>query len=240
MNIIRPLLLALLCMRGCCGLAIAQVPAGEPSRYQLIVVSSAQNGVATWFDQVPELARLKSKTAFVHLKPKANAQAKDGLFEARYRAVLGSELPIVALCRPDGGVIYFADKHTMPSREKLHGEIKAAHELALNAVKVDSVAPLNPSIVQSEQPGSDWTDAEDCVDGSCDVPFDNTPTPRFPRLHPLKNPPSNSIDRMISGWFADSVNSGIFLVASVVCLGAILLFAVLIFGAMIVVVRWIK
>lgn len=232
MNIIRPLLLMVLCMRGCCTLALAQIPANDANKYQIIVVSTAASGVATWFDQVPELAKLKSNTAFTYLKPKASEQAKDGLFEARYKSVLGSDLPIIAFCRPDGGVIYFSDRNTMPSREKLYGEIKVAAELARKAVQMTAQVPLAP-ISQD-----DWAE-NDCVDGSCNVPLDSTPTPRFPRLQPLKNPQTNPLDRMISGWFSDSVTSGIFLVSSVVCLMVIVLFAVLIFGAMVVVVRWV-
>ena len=232
MNIIRPLLLILLSMGGCCSVSFAQLPSSDAKKDQIIVVGQS---IASWFDESPDLAKLKSATAFTVLKPKANEQTRDGLFEARYRSVLGSDLPIVAYLRPDGGVIYFADRHNMPSRDKLFGEIKEAYLKAKNA---------KPP--QAELTESDWQDEwqEDCPDGNCPVPLDSSPAPRFPRLHPLKNPFDGGskvqpIDRIISGWFSDSINSGLFLVFSVICLMIIVLFSVLIFGAMIVVVRWI-
>lgn len=231
-NILRPLLLVMLCMGGCCSVSFAQLPASDANKYQIIAIGQS---VASWFDESPELAKLKAATAFTVLKPKANAQARDGLFETRYRSVLGSEFPIVAYLRPDGGVVYFADKHSMPTRDKLYAEIKEAHLKAKDAAK-----PIPKP--QAEYTESDWQ--EDCPDGNCPVPLDSSPAPRFPRLHPFKNPldsegASKPFDRIFTGWFSDSISSGIFLVASVVCLMVIVLFAVLIFGAMIVVVRWV-
>ncbi len=240
MNIIRPIIAFLLCIEGCCSLANAQLPANDSNKYQIIVVGSPGKAPVTWFEEVPELAALKAATAFTQLKPKANPEAKDGLFEARYKSTLGSETPIVAYLRPDGGVIYFADRHSMPTCDKLYVEIKAAHQMAKKAVPA---APMQP---QAELTQSDWEDfGNECPDGSCDVPLDNSGAPRFPRLRPLKNPLDGSgnaahpIDRILTGWFSDSITSGIFLVFAVICLMVIVLFSVIIFGAMIVVVRWV-
>lgn len=242
MSIIRTLLLVLLSVRGCgcCAIAVAQLPANDANKYQLVIVGSPTAPPATWFDDVPELAKLKAGTAFTVLKPKASAEAKDGLFEARYKSILGSQFPIIAFLRPDGGVIYFADRHTLPARESLYGEIKEANTLAKQAAKpADKPLVELPEWVQEQ----DWAiENEDCVDGSCDVPFDKPPTskPLFPRLR--RNPldgQDGAVLPLITGWFSDSINSGIFLVFSVVCLMVIVLFSVLIFGAMIVVVRWV-
>ncbi len=244
MNIIRPLIFLLLCFRGFgCLVIAADLPANDANKYQIIVVGdrTVTPGVAEWFNQSPDLAKLKAATAFTSLTPKANEQARDGLFETRYRSVLGSEFPIVAYLRPDGGVIYFADRHSMPSRDKLYEEIKDAHWMAKKAV------PVKPNL--TELADQDWIPMsegiEDCVDGSCDTTPDNATTPRFPKLRPLKNP-FDSTDpslrpayQVFSGLFKNSISSGIFLVFSVVCLMVIVLFAVLIFGAMIVVVRWV-
>jgi hypothetical protein len=238
MNIIRPIIMLLLCAQACCSVANAQLPANDSNKYQTIVVGSHSQGPVTWFDEVPELAKIKAATAFTQLKPKANPEAKDGLFEARYKSTLGTETPIVAYLRPDGGVIYFADRHSMPTRDKLYSEIKAAHQMATKAIPATQP--------QSELTQSEWEDfGTECPDGSCDVPQDNSTSPRFPRLRPLKNPFDGSgnatrpIDRILTGWFSDSITSGIFLVFAVVCLMVIVLFSVLIFGAMIVVVRWV-
>ena len=240
MNIIRSIILFLLCVQGFCSLAHAQLPANDSNKYQIIVVGSAGKAPVTWFDEVPELATLKAATAFTQLKPKASPEAKDGLFEARYKSTLGTETPIVAYLRPDGGVIYFADRHSMPIREKLYSEINAAHQMAMTAI------PATPTQPQAELTQCDWEDSGTaCPDGSCDVPLDNSSAPRFPRLRPLKNPLDGSgnsghpIDRILTGWFSNSITSGIFLVFAVICLMVIVLFSVLIFGAMIVVVRWV-
>ncbi len=232
-KILRPLFFVLLAMRGCgCGsLAIAQLPANDANKNQIIVVGQS---VASWFDESPDLARLKAATAFTVLKPKTSEQSRDGLYETRYRPVLGSDLPIVAYLRPDGGVIYFADRHNMPSRDALFGEIRQAH------LRAKAAKPIATQF--ADLTTGDWQ--EDCPDGNCPVPLDSAAGPRFPRLRPFANPfdsesQSKPFDRIITGWFSDSINSGIFLVASVVCLMVIILFAVLIFGAMIVVVRWV-
>ncbi len=238
MNIIRPIFLLLLCVYGLGSLAIAQLPANDSNKYQIIVVGTPGKAPVTWFDEVPELATLKAATAFTQLRPKANPEARDGLFEARYKTTLGTETPIVAYLRPDGGVIYFADRHSMPSRDKLYSEIKAAHQMATKAIPATQP--------QAEFTQSDWEDSGTvCPDDSCDIPLDNSAPPRFPRLRPLKNPLDGSgnsvhpIDRVFNGWFSDSITSGIFLVFAVICLMVIVLFSVLIFGAMIVVVRWV-
>lgn len=241
MNTIRMFLFTVLCCLACDSSVIAQLPANDACKYQIIVVGAAGKSPAIWFDEVPELAKLKAATAFSLLRPKENAEARDGLFEARYRATLGTDLPIVAYLRPDGGVIYFADRHSLPTREKLYEEIKAAHWMAKKAV------PVKPNL--AELVDQDWMPVsegiEDCVDGSCDTPPDNATTPRFPKLRPIKNP-FDSTDpslrpayQVFSGLFKNAINSGLFLVFSVVCLMVIVLFAVLIFGAMIVVVRWV-
>lgn len=235
MNFLRPLLLILLTIDGCCSVSFAQLPANDANKYQMIVVNSADATPSSWFNESHDLAKLKAATAFTVLRPKANPQAKDGLFEARYRAVLGSDFPIVAYLRPDGGVIYFADRHSMPSRDRLYSEIKEAHLKAKDAAK----AIVKP---QAEFTESDWQ--EDCPDGNCPAPYVPFGEPNAPRFRPFKNPldgdsQSKPFDRVLTGWFSDSVNSGIFLVSSVVCLMVIVLFAVLIFGAMIVVVRWV-
>jgi hypothetical protein len=160
------------------------------------------------------------------MKPKASEQARDGLFEARYRSVLGAEFPIVAYLRPDGGVVYFADKHSMPSRDRLFDEIKQAHLKAKDAAR-PVVKPQSDMMSES-----DWQ--EDCPDGMCPEPNSK---PLFPRLRPFKNPldDSTAANGLFGGFITDTISSGLWLVFSGIFLIFIFLGIVLIVGAMIVV-----
>jgi hypothetical protein len=150
------------------------------------------------------------------------------------RAVLGEQTPIVAFLRPDGGVIYFADRHNMPSRDRLHEEIKTATNLANNAVP--AVEQPEPQAEVNSQ--DDWqeTPTEDCVDGSCDVDV-NVRTPLFPRLRPVQPKPAYPI---FGGWLSNSIQSGIFMIASIIGLGGVCVVALFLLISMVVLSRWIR
>ena len=149
------------------------------------------------------------------------------LFKERYQLTLGSDFPIVAYLRPDGGVVYFADRNTLPSSaEGLFHEMKAATYFAKQAKPATRV-PEELEVANLLQ--------ADCPDGTCYPDQANNQDARFPRLHPLKHPMQNPLDKIVTGWFSDSISSGIWLVFSVIALGFVLFFFVLLIGAMLVV-----
>ena len=134
---------------------------------------------------------------------------------------------MVAYLRPDGGVVYFADRNTLPSNgTDLLQEMKAAAFLARNAKPTTRVPEeLDvPSVIQA-----------DCPDGTCYPDQNGDQDLQFPRLRPLKQPINNPLDKIVSGWFSDSISSGIWLVFSIIALGFVLFFFVLLIGAMLVV-----
>lgn len=228
MNMIRLLLLVALSFRGCCSLAIAaDLPANDAGKNQLIVVGQPDSAPAKWFNEVPELAQTKSAVAFSLFPPNSK------LFKERYQATLGTDFPIVAYLRPDGGVVYFADRHSLPANgQDLLKEMKAAAFMAKNA-KPSAKLPQDMDIGVQQ----DYMDNEDCGPDGCSPLDDPNASPRFPKLRPFRNNPldDQSVDRLFNGFFSNTIGSGIWLVFSIVALGFLFLFMVLIFGAMIVV-----
>ena len=198
----------------------ADLPANDAGKNQLIIVGQPGEAPAKWFNEVPNLVQVKNAVAFTLFTPTSK------LFRERYQSTLGTDFPIVAYLRPDGGVVYFADRNTLPaSGASLFNEMKAAAFLARNA-KPSTRLPIEldvPSVLQA-----------DCPDGSCN-PDQSEQDVRFPRLHPFKQPNRNPFDHSVTGWFSDSISSGIWLVFSIIALGFVLFFFVLLVGAMLVV-----
>ena len=232
MKTIHNSLLLLVCLLFCSWSLTAigaDLPANDAGKYQLILVGPVPD--------TPAMATLRAATACMTFQPDSP------LYKARYESVLGSDAPIVAYLRPDGGIIYFADRYTMPPADKLFSEIGAAHRLAKTAKPPLDDAPRRfmPQPQTPDAPYEDYDSA--CPDGICPInPLDNPPPrPRFPNLHPFKNPLDSDqpapFDRMISGWFSDSISSGVWLVFSIIALGFVALFTILLLGAMFVVTR---
>ena len=218
----RMLLLILIALRGCASLAIAtDLPANDAGKNQLIIVGQPGEAPAKWFSEIPELIQTKEAVAFTLFTPTST------LFKERYQSTLGSDFPIVAYLRPDGGVVYFADHNTLPSSgEALFQEMKAATYYAKQAKPATRV-PEELDVANVFQ--------SDCPDGTCYPDQAVNQDVRFPRLHPLNHPAKNPLDKIVTGWFSDSISSGIWLVFSVIALGFVLFFFVLLIGAMFVV-----
>ena len=198
----------------------SELPPNDAGKNQLIIVGQPGELPARWFNEVPELLQIRNSVAFTLFTPTSK------LFRERYQATLGTEFPIVAYLRPDGGVVYFADRNTLPtSGGALFQELRAAAFLAKNAQPVNQL-PLEFDISSAMQ---------DCVDGFCYPDSSNEQDSRTPRFRPFRQTGRNPLDHMVSGWFSDSISAGIWLVFSVIALGFVLFFFVLLVGAMLVV-----
>lgn len=199
----------------------SDLPDDDSVENQLIVVCRPEDAPARWFQEVPELRQVRNSVAFTQFTPTSK------LFRERYETILGTNFPIVAYMRPDGGVIYYADRNTLPSSgDSLSLAIKTAIAQATNAV------PASNGQKESE---ITYANQDECVDGSCTPDTKLDPSVRFPKLRPLKQPPANPLDQVVSGWFRESISTGIWLVFSVIALGFVLFFFVLLIGAMLVV-----
>ncbi len=216
----RTLLLLVIAFCGFASIAnAADLPANDAGKNQLIIVGQPGDIPAKWFNEIPELIQTREAVAFTLFTPTSM------LFKERYQSTLGTDFPIVAYLRPDGGVVYFADRNTLPtSGEGLFQEMKAAAYLAKNAKPATRV-PEELDVTNMLQ--------TDCPDGTC-YPDQNSEV-RFPRLRPFQQPNRNPLDKLVSGWFSDSISSGIWLVFSIIALGFVLFFFVLLVGAMLVV-----
>ena len=220
MNTLRLLTFLLLCLRGCCCAVVAgDLPANDAGKNQLIVVGLPDAMPATWFDSNSELKQVKNAVAFTLFAPESK------LFKERYQSVLGNDFPIVAYLKPNGAVVYFADRNTLPSNgTTLLSEMKAAALAARNA-KPSTALPQEFEINQFQ----------DCVDGNCypeEKPIQRDPM--FPRLR--KNPldTDSEVNWLFGGGGAvvNSVTSGVWMLFAVIACGFVFLFVVLIAGAM--------
>lgn len=202
----------------------AQALPNDKDAKQLVVVAPEGSEVRRWFETSTKLRLVKQSCAFTAMTPTSK------LFETRYADMLGNNFPIVAYMRSDGGLIYFADRNSIPgSAELLFTEMAGAAAMARNAIPATQFA----GIIEGQ------ANTSDCPDGYCPTPNPRD-EPKFPRLRPFAKPNSDPFELEVSGWFSDSVSSGIWLVFSLIAIGVLMLFAVLLFGAMIVVVRWVK
>lgn len=206
----------------------ADLPPSDGGKKQLVIVGQPDSVPAKWFTTHPELSKVKASTAYTLLSPNAK------LFRERYQSTLGTDFPIVAYLRADGGVIYFADRNNLPSTaDGLFQEMKAAAFLAKNAepaFKLPEDFEVPPQL------------SADCPDGYCE-PIDDplNSKPRFPRLRPFdRDGGSSNPLEVVEGFFGDTISSGLWLVFSIVALGFVFLFFVLIIGAMIVVAKLIR
>jgi hypothetical protein len=97
----------------CPGLASAQLP-DDSQKYHLIVITADQptrncERLLAWLDSDAELQRLKAACHFHHFRP------SDVLYRERYESSLpATKLPIFAVARADGGVIYKSTGEMMP------------------------------------------------------------------------------------------------------------------------------
>ena len=217
----RTLFLLLIALCGCATLAsAADLPANDAGKNQLIIVGQPGEVPAKWMNEVPDLVQVKNAVAFTLFTPTSK------LFRERYQSTLGTDFPIVAYLRPDGGVVYFADRNTLPaSGAALFQEMKAAAFLAKNA-KPSARLPVEldvPSVLQA-----------DCPDGSC-YPDPIDQDARFPRLRPFQQTNQNPLDKIVTGWFSDSISSVLWLVFSIIALGFVLYFFVMLVGAMLII-----
>jgi hypothetical protein len=195
------------------------LPASDKNHYQLVVVGLDK----PWFSESPRLAKVKSLTSFTEFKPNSP------LFVERYQSILGNAFPIVAYLRPDGGVIYFADRHTLPNTaEELYEEIKTAHQLATNAV------PASRQLNQITN--------EDCPDGNCPMPDQNERPRLLPNFRPNRQPFDNDsqpgLEKLFNGFVTQTIGNGMSLVFGIIAMGFVLFFFLLLLAAMLLVAKF--
>lgn len=212
--------------------ALEAVPPDDSDRMQLLVIARADQSPATWFDSDPMLSRVKNSVSFTRIDPGSV------MHRERY-GDLGTNAPIVALTWPDARTIYFADRDSLPSfSSSLFSEMKSAVTAARNAKKSSDLQIFPASFALASNPSSSNSD-QDCPDGTC-VP--NTPDTndgfRFPRLRPNSRPNDNPLLAVAEGFIKDGIESGIWLVFSAVALCFVMLFGILLLGAIIVVAKW--
>lgn len=214
---------------------IEAVPPVDSDKMQILVIASEGQAPSTWFDSDPILARVKRSVSFTRIDP-------GGIMHRERYGYLGSDTPIVSLTWGDGRSIYFAQRSTMPvNPDCLFTEMKLAVDAARNASPSEGIHQASLTTPSSANLPL-WMMAasslpQDCPDGNCpriQPPNDGF---RFPRLRPPSDGSDNPLLAVAEGFLKDSLSSGLWLVFSAVALGFVVLFSVLIFGAIIIVVR---
>lgn len=194
----------------CFSSATAQQMPDDSNRNQLVVIGAADNAPATWFTSDPSLAAVKSMSNWSLLNP--NTKEHMTLFRERYQPQLGAALPIVALLRPDGGVIYKADRNTIPrSGAELFTQMKATVLMARNAIKAPT--PNAVGAMGDFTDDSYPADFSECGPDGCYPPDSSGMTqPTSRRVH-------DPFGVVAGNWITDSVSAAFWLVGSIVALG---------------------
>lgn len=209
--------------------AFAQLPPAEVKRRQLIVVGLPDQVPVVWFSTDPNLVKVRKGNDFTLLSPTSK------LFTDRYQSSLGSNYPIVALLRPDGGAIYAADKSSMPSTAGgLFEEMLSAVSLARNAQTVDK-PPANIDIPSQLMESVAFD--PNCNEEECNPPQGGTILPMLrPNAH-QEIDPLDLVERGPRTWMRFWNSSTIIIIAIICC--ALLMFAFLAAIACLVIFNWI-
>lgn len=211
---IRFCLIAIAALASLCVSALAQELPDDSNRNQLVVVGAADNAPATWFATDPSLAAVKKLSNWSILNP--NSREHMTLYRERYQQQLGTAFPVVALMRPDGGVIYAADRNSIPrSAADLFTEMKSRVLMARNAIKSQYTPPQANPMGDSDFPQELFPqDLSECGPDGCYPPDSGSGG----LLHPSRRV-SDPFGRVAGNWITDSVSAVFWLIGSVVALG---------------------
>lgn len=192
----------------------AQKPADDSQRPELVIIGEPGNALEQSFANHQGLRTLRDNCLYTPLK------LGDALYKLRYEASISGTPPMVLLQRPGGGVIYAADINSLPfSSDAIFEAIKSAYEKAKAAD------------AELKQAGV----AEDCDDGSCDLPgHDSAPEWKINPFDIAK--PKHPTE----GWFSDTVTWMMILVGVSVALGFLLIFGLIALGVVLLLNRFIS
>lgn len=191
MSFIKILLAAIMIAAGMLvGAGMASGQAVDDSKsYELIVVTSSPESKADEYllrtlDSHPELKAIKAKCKF-HKFATSSA-----LYQQRYAAQLtAAQLPVIALARWDGGVIYKVSGASIPSGDKLAEDLKhyAAMAKSVEQPIEQNSGTQNPWSQQSDDcptcPQNQWSRPKWLPNGPADVipeTINVQPTINFP------------------------------------------------------------
>lgn len=191
MSFIKILLAAMIIAAGMLvGAGIASGQAVDDSKsYELIVVTSSPESQADQYllrtlDTHPELKAIKGNCKF-HKFATSSA-----LYQQRYAAQLsGAQLPVIALARWDGGVLYKVSGTSIPSGDKLAEDLKhfAAMAKSVEQPIEQNPGPRNPWGQQAGDcptcPQNEWSRPNWLPNGPADVipeTINVQPTINFP------------------------------------------------------------
>jgi len=187
-----------------CSLIVVDVPHGSPAGKALVEM----------LNTTPELREIANRCQRHTFKPDSP------LYLSRYASTFaGASLPIFAMCRPDGGVLYKASGANVPT------DAKALTDELMHRIKLDSDL--------SRGDGIEWPSVaineSDCPGGKCPVPSYSPLSPLIPDSLITIQPSLFSGSSMT--WYASGA-VGLLLVGS---LG--LLFVVVLIVASVVIFR---
>lgn len=185
----------LLCMS-----AVAQerAPTNDLESINIVVFENAgqPSEVGQWVRSPvnPELYQIV-QSARVRVIDSSKAIYKD-----RYeQAVEPDRLPAIVVADKTGGVIYLADKSTLPKTQyQLAREIQHFAEVVDDARPAVADSSFWPLPVSQEEGLIEW---QDCPDGTCPTPDADTEEqrkPLFPRLRPSRE----TSKQLFDGWFS--------------------------------------
>lgn len=225
MKTYRFVLLAVFCLFGSVSLGqVHQTPPDDSKAFEVLVVGDPNSTPATWFTSHEELSKFASKVKFTTMRP------TDSLYTERYAKVISGEPPLVLFQRAGGGVVYAADKSTLPySADSLYSELKQHYLLAQNAVNAKPILPLQ--LLEDS--------VEDCPGGQCPTP----PAVDSPvRWRPLQNldPFGRDGKLPVENWFSDTTTSIMWAIGLAVVLGVLFIAAIVALALLYFLARFVR
>lgn len=215
-------LAAVLCLFGSACFAQHDIPPDDSKAFEILIVGEKNVSPATWFASNSGLAKLAERVKFVVMPP------GDPLYQQRYASIISGDPPLILFQRAGGGVVYAADKNTIPSSaDGLYAELKHHYELAQKAVQPRPVIRLqliNDSV-------------EDCPDGTCTPTEVDKPV----RWRPLQNlDPFHDVKRPVENWFSDTTQSVMWAIGLTIILGVLFIASIVALALLYFLTRFIR
>lgn len=214
-SVMRPFIFATLALLFVGEFALADKPADDSQRPELVIIGEPGNALEQTFASHEGLRTIRNNCLYTPLK------LTDKLYQLRYASVISGTPPMVLLQRPGGGVIWSADINSLPyTSDAIYEAIKVAYEKARVA---DSGSKQDTGITQ------------DCPDGSCPLP-NQIDAPEL-NLNPFdfaKPQPA------VGGWFSDTVSWMMIVIGVTIALGFMLIFGLIALGVVLLLNRFIS
>lgn len=201
-------------------------PIDDSKTFEVLVVGNSQSPPAVWFSTHPQLSDFASRVKLTIVLP------NDRLYRERFASIISGEPPLILFQRASGGVVYAADRTTIPNdADSLYETLRHHYELAQKATKPRHLSDSDDGL-QIEQQST-----MDCPDGRCPLqePIVDSPNHFRPLAH--VNPFTRKHEPELGNWFTDTTSQIMWVIGGVLVLCCFAVCSVILLGFAIVYAR---